>query len=82
MMLYICTKFHKNISKGFRVIERTQFPKGDNSQEMPMELQFLLSANRLLMLYICIEYYENIFYIFLSYRADHTNKLKIGAIFP
>ena len=24
-MLYICTKFHKNISKGFRVTELTQF---------------------------------------------------------
>ena len=24
-MLYICTKFHENISKGFRVTERTQF---------------------------------------------------------
>ena len=26
VLLYICTKFHENISKGFRVIERTQFP--------------------------------------------------------
>ena len=25
-MLYICTKFHENILKGFRVIERTRFP--------------------------------------------------------
>ena len=25
-MLYICTKFHENIKKGFRVIERTRFP--------------------------------------------------------
>ena len=24
-MLYICTTFHKNISKGFRVTELTQF---------------------------------------------------------
>ena len=24
-MLYICTKFHENISKGFRVSELTQF---------------------------------------------------------
>ena len=24
-MLYICTKFHENISKGFRVTELTQF---------------------------------------------------------
>ena len=23
-MLYICTKFHENIAKGFRVIERTR----------------------------------------------------------
>ena len=25
MMLYICTKFQENISKGFRVIERMRF---------------------------------------------------------
>ena len=25
IMLYICTKFHENISKGFRVTELTQF---------------------------------------------------------
>ena len=25
MVLYICTKFHENIAKGFRVIERMQF---------------------------------------------------------
>ena len=25
IMLYICTKFQENISKGFRVIERLQF---------------------------------------------------------
>ena len=25
-MLYICTKFHENISKGFRVTQLTQFP--------------------------------------------------------
>ena len=26
MMLYICTKFRENISKGFKVFERTRFP--------------------------------------------------------
>ena len=26
VLLYICTKFHENILKGFRVIERIQFP--------------------------------------------------------
>ena len=36
IMLYICTKFNENISKGFRVIERTRLPifnfsKGNNS---------------------------------------------------
>ena len=36
IMFYICTKFHENISKGFRVFERTRFPKfifskGNNS---------------------------------------------------
>ena len=37
-MIYICTKFHDNISKDFLVIERTRFPififsKGNNSVE-------------------------------------------------
>ena len=36
MLLYICIKFHENISKGFRAIERLLFPysefsKGHNS---------------------------------------------------
>ena len=36
IMLCICTKFHENIPKGFKVIERTRFPifkfsKGNNS---------------------------------------------------
>ena len=36
MMLYICTKFRENISKGFKVFEQTRFQKlkfskGNNS---------------------------------------------------
>ena len=38
IMLYVCTKFHEDIYKGFRVIARTRFPlyklsKGNNSMK-------------------------------------------------
>ena len=58
-MLYICTKFHENIKKGFRVIERTRFPifkfsKGNNSIKNVggvMVLVLCLLSNVVLYLY-------------------------------
>ena len=49
-MLYICTKFHENISKGFRVTELTQFVISKSSKR----LHFLI------MLYICTKCHESI----------------------
>ena len=65
MMLYICIKFHENISKGFRAIDRLLFPysgfsKGHDSVKMLVELWSLLSAYHLIMLYICTKFHENI----------------------
>ena len=50
MLLYICIKFHKNISKGFRAIERLLFPysrfsKGHNSVN---------TVGRVMVLVLCI----------------------------
>ena len=73
MLLYICIKFHENISKGFRAIEGLLFPysgfsNGHNSEKkmpvsvkkMPVELWFLFSAYHLIMLYIYTKFHENI----------------------
>ena len=59
-------KFHENILKDFQVTEGTQnchvefqreiTPKIYNGQE----LRFLCSARRLMMLYICMKFRENI----------------------
>ena len=32
-MLYVCTKFHENISKGFIVIEQTRFSDGQTDAQ-------------------------------------------------
>ena len=59
IMFYICTKFHENIKKGFRIIERTRFPKfkfskGNNSKKIVggvMVLVLCLLSNAALYLY-------------------------------
>ena len=49
-------KFRENILKGFRVIERTRFPHKCFQRAIPskmmMELQLLIFAHRLIMLYL------------------------------
>ena len=72
MVLYICVKFHENITNGIRVKERTlvhgknslfQYlycSKGCNSKSRLTELWFLCSACHLMMLYICERFHENI----------------------
>ena len=47
MLLYICIKFHENISKGFRAIEGLLFPysgfsKGHNSVKIVSTVMVLL----------------------------------------
>ena len=59
MLLYICIKFHENISKGFRAIEGLLFPysrfsKGHNSVKPAgrvMVLVLCISSNHVLYLY-------------------------------
>ena len=52
-ILYICTKFQENISKGFKVIKKTllKFTKGHNSIKNVDGVQYLFCAHRLTMLY-------------------------------
>ena len=66
MMLYICTMFRDNISKGFKVFEQTRFisklkfSKGNYFIKMLVELLFLFSAHCLIVLYISTKFNENI----------------------
>ena len=62
-MLYICAKFREIISNGIKVIEWTQFlygklQRGIIPQEMQVERPFLISARRLVMLYISTKFRE------------------------
>ena len=64
-MLYICTKCHENISKGFRVTELTQFliskfSKRHRSVENIGGVMILVLNTFHDMLYICTKYHENI----------------------
>ena len=53
-----CTKFCENISTVFKVIEKTisklKFSKSIIPLKMSDEFWFLISAHRLMMLYICV----------------------------
>ena len=53
MMFYICTKFHENISKGFRVIRK--FSKGHNTVKnvggVPVFVLCIASSDDVLYLY-------------------------------
>ena len=65
MVVYISTKFHETILGSIKVIEQTRFSsekfqKGHNSVKMYMELEFLFFAHRLMMVYICTKFHENI----------------------
>ena len=63
VMLYISTKFCEIISNGMKVIERTLFlyrklQRGIIPQKMRVEGPLLISARRLVMLYICAKFHE------------------------
>ena len=65
MMHYICINIHENILVSFTVIEQTlfsyeKFHRGIILQILKVELQFLFSANNLMMLYICTKFHKNI----------------------
>ena len=62
-MLYISTKFCDIISNGIKVIERTQFlywkkQRGIIPPKMQVEQLLLISARRMIMLYIATKFCE------------------------
>ena len=73
MMLNICTLFHKNVLNNFKVIEQTQFPCLLLQRGITMYnvcgAAISFSANRLMVLYMCTKFCEN---IFKSYGSDTT----------
>ena len=69
MLVNICMKFHEGILNGFWVTERTrpyrkiyyfQFQRAITQKIPNPELRFLRSARRLMLLYICVKFHENI----------------------
>ena len=77
IILYICTKFCENISKGFKVIERTLFPNKICKGAFPEKCRSSYgSAHRLITLYICTKIRENIskaFKVFEQTRFPNRN---------
>ena len=62
-MLYICAKFREIISSGIKVIEWTQLlygklQRGIIPQKIQVERPLLISARRLVMLYISTKFRE------------------------
>ena len=69
MLVNICMKFHEGTLNDFLVTERTrqyrevyyfQFQRAKSPKIRNPELRFLRSARRLILLYICIKFHENI----------------------
>ena len=69
MLVNICMKFHESTLNGFWVTERTrpyrkiyyfQFQRAITPKIRNPELRFLRSARRLMLLYICVTFHENI----------------------
>ena len=69
MVFYICEKFHNIISNGFQLTERirvhnrngyVQCSKGITPKVGKPELKFMCFACRLIVLYICVTFRENI----------------------
>ena len=71
LVFYICVKFHENTLNGFQLTEGTQVhgkngygmfndQKGNNPKVGKPELIFMSSACRLIVLYICVKFGENI----------------------
>ena len=80
MVVYISTKFHENILDSIKGIQRTQIfigkiSKGHYSIKILVELQFLFSGHRLIMVYICTMFHENILNgIRVMERTQKVNK--------
>ena len=69
MLVNICMKFHEGILNGFWVTERTrpyrkiyyfQFQRAITPKIRNPELRFLRSPRRIMLLYICVKFHENI----------------------
>ena len=69
MLVNICMKFHEGTFNGFWVTERTrpyrkiyyfQFQRAITPKIHNPELRLLRSARRLMLLYICVQFHENI----------------------
>ena len=63
MVFNVCVKFHETMSNGFRVMERTQKIVNTQRAITPKvgkpQLWFMSSALPLMVLNICVKFYEN-----------------------
>ena len=63
MVFNVCVKFHKNVSSGFKVMERTRkivnTKRAITQKVDESELRFMCSARRLMVFNVCVKFHEN-----------------------
>ena len=63
MVFNICVKFQENVSSSFKLMERTQklltHKRAITPKVGKLELRFMSSACRLMVLNICVKFHEN-----------------------
>ena len=88
MVINVCVKFHENMSRGFKVMERTRNIVNTQWAITPKvekpELRFMCSARRLMVFNVCVKFHENMSRGFkvmertrkLLTHTTHTEKTK------
>ena len=63
MVFNVCVKFHENMSRGFKVMEKTRNIVNTQRAITPKvekpELWFMCSARRLMVFNVCVKFHEN-----------------------
>ena len=63
MAFNVCVKFHENMLRDFKVMERTRKLLTQKGQKTPKvgapELRFVCSARRIMVFNVCVKFHEN-----------------------
>ena len=63
MVFNVCVKFHENMSRGFKVMERTRKLLTHKRAITPKvgkpELRFMCSTCRIMVFKVCVKFHEN-----------------------
>ena len=97
MVFNVCVKFHENMSRGFKVMERTRNIVNTQRAITPKvekpELRFMCSARRLMVFNVCVKFHENMSRGFKvmertrklltdTHTHTHTHREKTKTLYP